>query len=62
MIACPSLPPSLPEQLDVVPYPLSLSLKHGRYVMHSGLEVRTSDVMIPGVEPVPDYVFSHFLK
>ena len=22
----------------------------------------TSDVMIPGVEPVPDYVFSHFLK
>ena len=24
--------------------------------------VCTSDVMIPGVEPVPDYVFSHFLK
>ena len=25
-------------------------------------DLQASDVMIPGVEPVPDYVFSHFLK
>ena len=30
--------------------------------MISPLVVPVSDVMIPGVEPVPDYVFSHFLK
>ena len=29
---------------------------------HGQKNIDNSDVMIPGVEPVPDYVFSHFLK
>ena len=44
-----------------VPHSFSYSV-HSVRARDRKVVTQISDVMIPGVEPVPDYVFSHFLK